>query len=75
MEQSAVIRFLTLKGVRASAIAAELKSVYETEALPLSTVKKWRKHFAERRGELHYATTQVVDDPLPKTQPKPFRLC
>jgi hypothetical protein len=29
VEQRAVIRFLTLKGPRASAIAAELKSVYE----------------------------------------------
>jgi hypothetical protein len=40
MEQRAVIRFLTLKGLRASAIAAELDSVYGTEALALSTVKK-----------------------------------
>jgi hypothetical protein len=29
--------------------AAELKSVYETEALALSTVEKWHKHFAEGR--------------------------
>jgi hypothetical protein len=33
MEQRVVIHFLMLKGLRASAIAAELKSVYETEAL------------------------------------------
>jgi transposase len=49
MEQRAVIRFLTVKGLRASAIAAELKSVYEIEALGISTVKKWHKRFAERR--------------------------
>jgi hypothetical protein len=45
MEQRAAIRFLTLKRLHASAIAAELKSVYETDALALLTVKKWRKHF------------------------------
>jgi hypothetical protein len=52
MERRAVIRFLTftLKGLRASAITAELKLVYETEVLALSVVKKWRKRFAE--GEL-----------------------
>jgi transposase len=48
-EQRAVIRFLTRKGLRASAIAAELKPVYETEARALSTMKKWRKRFAEER--------------------------
>jgi hypothetical protein len=32
MEQPAAIRLPTLKGLRASVIAAELKSVYETEA-------------------------------------------
>jgi hypothetical protein len=43
LERRAVIHFLTLKGFRASAIAAVLKSVYEKEALALSPVKKWRK--------------------------------
>jgi hypothetical protein len=56
MEQQAVIRFLILKGLRASAIAAELKSVYATEAVAISTVEKWRKRFAERR-------TSLYDDP------------
>jgi hypothetical protein len=55
MEQRAVIRFLATKGLRASAMA-ELKSVYDTEALALSTVEKWRKRFAERR-------TSLYDDP------------
>jgi transposase len=49
MEQRAIIRFLTRKSLPASAIAPELKPVSETEALTLSTVKKWRKRFAERR--------------------------
>jgi hypothetical protein len=40
MEQRTVIRFFTLRGLRAFAIAAERKSVYETEALTLSIVKK-----------------------------------
>jgi hypothetical protein len=30
IEQRAIIRFLTLKGIRASTIATQLKSVYET---------------------------------------------
>jgi hypothetical protein len=53
IEQGAILRFLTLKGLRASAIATELKSVYETEGLTLSTVKRWRKDFAERRTSLY----------------------
>jgi hypothetical protein len=32
MERRAVIRLFTFKGLRASAIGAELKLVYETEA-------------------------------------------
>jgi transposase len=56
MEQRAVIRFLTFNGIRASAIAAELKSVCETEGLTLSTVKKWLKRLAEGR-------TSLYDDP------------
>jgi hypothetical protein len=57
MEQRAVIRFLTLKGLLASAISAELKSVDETEAFALSPMKKWSKRFAERR-------TSLYDDPM-----------
>jgi hypothetical protein len=56
MEQRAVIRFLALKGLCASAIAAELKSVYDPEALALSTVEKWRKRFGEGK-------TSRYDDP------------
>jgi hypothetical protein len=39
MKQRAVIRLLTFAGLLASAIAAKLKSAYETEALALSTMK------------------------------------
>jgi hypothetical protein len=65
MEQRAVIRFLTLKCLRASAIATEFKSVHETEVIVLSTVKKWRKTLW--KGELRHMTTQGVNDPLPTT--------
>jgi transposase len=53
MEQRAVIHFLTFKGLLASAIPAKLKSVSETDSLALSTVKKWRKRFAEGRTSLN----------------------
>jgi hypothetical protein len=56
LEQRAVILFLTFKDLHDSATAAEFKSVYETEALVLSPVKKWRKRFAEGR-------TSLYDDP------------
>jgi hypothetical protein len=49
LEQRAVIRLLTLKGLHAFAITAELKSVYGTGALAISTVKKWSKRFLEGR--------------------------
>jgi transposase len=56
MEQRAVIRFVTLKGIKATAIQAELESVYGPEALARETVKKWRKCFQEGRIEF-------IDDP------------
>jgi transposase len=59
MEQRAVIRFFALKGLKAKEIRAELESVYGTEALPLSTVKKWRKRFQEGR-------TDLIDDRRPE---------
>jgi hypothetical protein len=40
IEQRAVIRFIMLKGPRASAIAVELKSVHEIELLNPAIVKK-----------------------------------
>jgi hypothetical protein len=52
LEQRTIIHFLTFKGLPASVIAAELKSVYKIEAFALSIVKKWRKRFAEGRTSL-----------------------
>jgi hypothetical protein len=58
MEQRAVIRFFILKGIKAKEIRAELESVYGSEALALSTMKKWRKCFQEGR-------TDLIDDRRP----------
>jgi transposase len=52
MEQRAVIRFLTLKGLHAVAIVAELRCVYKEDALAIATVKKWYKRFVEGRTSL-----------------------
>jgi hypothetical protein len=49
MKQRVVICFLTLKGL----LDSELKPVYETEALAISTAKKRRKRFAEGRTSLY----------------------
>jgi transposase len=57
-EQRAVIRFFTLKGLKAKEIRAELESVYGPEALALSMVKKWRKSFQEGK-------TDLIDDRRP----------
>jgi hypothetical protein len=47
MEQKAIIRFFTLKGLKAKAIQAELESVYGTDACKLSTVTKRRLGFVQ----------------------------
>jgi hypothetical protein len=52
MEERAVIRFFTLKRLKAKEIGAELESGYGPEALALWTVKKWRKRFPEGRTDL-----------------------
>jgi transposase len=52
MEQRAVTRFFTLKGLKATAIHADLVSVYLEDALALATVKKWNKRFREGRRDL-----------------------
>jgi transposase len=56
MEQRAVIRFFTLKGLKARPIQLELASVYGLDALALPTVKKWRRRFQQGR-------TDLFDDP------------
>jgi hypothetical protein len=62
IKQRAVIHFFTFKDFHASAIVAGLMPIHETEALALSTVKKWRKCFAE--GKLRHTMTQGVEDRL-----------
>jgi transposase len=52
MEQSAAIRFLTLKGVGVQQIHSELESVYHKEVLTLATVYKWSARFPVGRTEL-----------------------
>jgi hypothetical protein len=52
-----VIRFFTLKGLKARGIHTELESVYGPEALALLTVKKWR-------GRFHQGRTDLLDDPM-----------
>jgi histone-lysine N-methyltransferase SETMAR len=52
MEQRAVIRFLTLKGMNSRQIFSELQSVYGDQALHLPTVFKWHARFRDGRTEL-----------------------
>jgi transposase len=58
MEHRTVIRFLTLKELKAREMQTGLESVYRPEAVALSTVKKWRIRFQEGR-------TAFIDDPRP----------
>jgi hypothetical protein len=82
IEQRTVIHFLRLKCLHASAIAAELQSVYETEVLTLSIVKKWRKRFTEgktsryddpRRGRS--LTNDLAEAIFSVLKEKPYLLC
>jgi hypothetical protein len=61
MEQRAVTRFFTLKGLKARAIHAELVSVYLEDALALATVKKWHKQL-RRKG-----VVEIIPMPRLKT--------
>jgi hypothetical protein len=56
MEQRVVIRFFTLKGLKAMAIQAELESMYGTDSCKLSMAKKWRLRSLQGR-------TTLFDDP------------
>jgi histone-lysine N-methyltransferase SETMAR len=47
MEHRAVIRFFTLKGLKAKPIQAELESGDGTDACKLSMLKKWRSRFLQ----------------------------
>jgi hypothetical protein len=55
MEQSTLIRFFTLKGLKARAIHTGLESVYGAAALARPAVKKWWKTF-------HQGRTNLFDD-------------
>jgi transposase len=52
MEQRAVLRFLTLRGLNPQQIHSELESVYHEDALPLPTIYKWHARFRDGRTEL-----------------------
>jgi hypothetical protein len=47
-----VIRFFTLKGLKARVIYTKLESVSGPEALTLLTVQKWRRRFYQGRMDL-----------------------
>jgi hypothetical protein len=53
-----VIRFFTVKGLKARAIHPELESVYGSEALTVPKVKKCQRRF-------HHGITDLFDDPRP----------
>jgi hypothetical protein len=54
MEQRAVIRFSTLKGMKARAVHTKLESAYCPKVFPLLMVKKWRRRFHPRRTDLFF---------------------
>jgi hypothetical protein len=56
MEQRAVVRFFTLKGLSPRDIHIELESIYMDEALCLRIVYKWHELFTQWR-------TELFDDP------------
>jgi hypothetical protein len=73
MEQQAVIRFLTLKGLHAVAIVAELRCVYKEDALALATAKSCAS--ASWKGELRCAITQGLEGRFQLIWPKQSHLC
>jgi transposase len=56
MEWRAVVRFFTLKGLKARAIHTERELVYRPEALARPTVRKWQRRF-------HQVRTDMCNDP------------
>jgi hypothetical protein len=56
MEQRAVVRFFTPKGLKVRAIHTEPESVYGPEAFALPITTKWQKRF-------HQGRTDLFDDP------------
>jgi hypothetical protein len=51
MEQQAVVRVLTVKGLKAQKIEMELTSLYGDEGLQINVVEKWRTRFLQERRE------------------------
>jgi predicted GTPase len=82
MEQRAVVRFLTFRGLKAKEIEMKLTNVYGDEALQISAVKKQRMRFLQGRTELGYDLqsrrptnsdlTQVIAELIRES---PFRSC
>jgi hypothetical protein len=64
MQQMTIIRFLTLKGLKAKAIQAELESMYGKDACKLFMVKKWRLVFC--KGKQLYLMLRGLADPSRK---------
>jgi transposase len=52
MEQRAVHRFLTRKGLNPEETHSELESVDHEDALAMSMIYKWHARFRDRRTEL-----------------------
>jgi hypothetical protein len=52
MEQRAVVRFLTLKGLKTKEIEMEITNVHGDEALQIYTGKKWQTRFLQGRLQL-----------------------
>jgi hypothetical protein len=52
MEHRVVICFITLKGLNSKDIHAECEPIDGPEALPLLTMKKWRRYFHQGRMDL-----------------------
>jgi hypothetical protein len=61
MEQRAMIRFFTLKGLKIRAIHTEFESVYGSRQLTLPTMKKWGCTFT--KGERIYLTMPGPEGP------------
>jgi transposase len=82
MEQQAVVRFFTLKGLSPRDIYTELESVYMDETLCLHTVYKRHERFMQGRMELfddprsgRSLQNDLADALRPTIQEFPFTLC
>ena len=64
LEQRAIIKYLTRKGLSGKRIHAALEEAFQANAMQLRTVQEWRKRFAEGRQrisvETHRRTTRTA---------------